>query len=199
MPSRRVPAASLPRAPGRRRRARSGRGPARAELGSVDVDSFCLEPIPGRGLRRLAPAGQGVAQARDHLRLKLFGPAARRLSSRASSGPGRVSISSPSRRAISRSTLGDPAVQRQSDERVRIGLGDRDQARPDQGRDIVVGVVLGSRDEGLRQLHALAHRQPLQRRGQHQSHQARGIIPGERGELVRRSAGSSTSGPPRRL
>ena len=42
-----------------------------------------------------------------------------------------------------------PAVHRQSDERVRIGLGDRDQARPDQGRDIVVGVVLGSRDEGL--------------------------------------------------
>ena len=77
-----------------------------------------------------------------------------------------------------------PASQRQSDERIRVGLGDRDQARPDQCREIVVGVVFGPRDKGCGQLLALGHRQPLQRRGKHQAHQGRGIIPGERGEFV---------------
>ncbi len=33
---------------------------------------FLLEPIPGGRLDRLAPAGQGVAQPRDHLRLERF-------------------------------------------------------------------------------------------------------------------------------
>ena len=55
------------RAHGRRRTARSGRGPMPATSGSVDVTELLIEPIPGGRLCRLVPAGQGIAQARDHL------------------------------------------------------------------------------------------------------------------------------------
>ena len=56
-------------------------------------------------------------------------------------------MSSPSRRAISRTTSGSRQSAASEASDVRIGVGDRDQARPDQGRQVVVGGVLGARDQ----------------------------------------------------
>ena len=104
------------------------------------------------GFLRLATAGQGVDQAADHLGPELGRPARQSRRATRSTGAGRASMSSPSLRAISRTTAGMPAVGRQRGERRRIGVGDRDQAGPDQGRQVVVRGVLGVRQERPGQL-----------------------------------------------
>ena len=109
-----------------------------------------LKPIPGRGLRRLAPAGQGIGQAGDHLRLEFFRAAGRRQPARAFSGPGRSR--SPRRAAArsagARSAAGSPSPVATS----ASGSASATGIRPVQIKDgmIVVGVVFGSREQGLR-------------------------------------------------
>ena len=149
-----------------------------------------LEGIPGRGFPRLATAGQGVDQA------------ARRPERETQPAVSRGELSSAFTRGRMRlDVLTQPAGDQPHDRRLAgsrdareasargIRVGDRDQARPDQGGQVVVGGVLGARQQGLGQLGSPSHRQPLERRGQHQPHQAGGIVASHGGELRQQVGG----------
>ena len=128
---------------------RSARGPDRAGAGRPPWRAFARSRSQAAGLVALRQPVRASPRARrpPAPETPRAGSRRRRAERPVDRGGSRCPRQAVARSAGARSGADNPSPVGTSESGSAVG--DRDQAGPDQGRDIVVGAVLGARDEGL--------------------------------------------------